>query len=315
MLSSDASMSSAKRFVVNAPTCNLDVALLRTFVATVDLGSVARAAERVGRSQPAASLQLKRLEEITGAPIFRKNGRGLALTESGDVLLGYARRLLELNDETVSAVTTMRLSGTVRLGVMQDFSDDWLTKVLVRFTRAHPTVVVEVKSDRSAVLNDAIARKQLDFIVTFGVGETPGAIELGRIPMNWIGAKDMLWRESPSVPLVLFDPPCEFRQVAVAALENAGTPWRLAFSSPSLSSQWSAVEAGLGVTLRTPIGLRPQLRTLGKVDGLPALPRSDLRVVLRSSQKRRDPSMLRLQEILVETIREKMQTELRSSAF
>lgn len=285
---------------------NLDVALLRSFVAVVDLGGVARAAERVGRSQPAVSLQLKRLEETVGAPLFRKNGRGVSLTESGDVLLGYARRLLDLNDETVTAVTTLNLSGTVRLGIAQDFADGWLTRVLARFARAHPSIVMEVKADRNAALLDGLARRQLDFALTFGEEGAHGALDLGPVAASWIGTRGFAWRDGGCVPLVAFEAPCEFRRLAVRALEEAGIPWRLAFSSPSLSSQWSAVEAGLGVSVRTAIGLRPPLAVLGAENGLPALSDTGLRVVLHRSGEKQSPPARKLEEILVDTIREQM---------
>ncbi|HKU94196.1 MAG TPA: LysR substrate-binding domain-containing protein [Vineibacter sp.] len=295
---------------IEATRVNLDVALLRTFVAVVDLGGVARAAQRVGRSQPAVSLQLRRLEDVTGAPLFQKNGRGLALTDGGDVLLSYARRLLELNDETVTAVTTLRLAGSVRLGISQDFADGWLTKILARFGRAHPSIVIEVKADRNAVLLDALARQKLDFALTFGEKNTRGAIDLGRVPMVWIGTNERSWQSADRVPLVVFEPPCEFRRVAVQALEAKGVPWRLAFSSPSLSSQWSAVEAGLGVTMRTPIGLRSPLIVLGDQDGLPPLPSGTLRLLLHHAEGKQSAAARKLQEILITTIREKLEADI-----
>ncbi len=295
---------------IEATRVNLDMALLRTFVAVVDLGGVARAAQRVGRSQPAVSLQLRRLEETTGAPLFQKNGRGLALTEGGDVLLAYARRLLELNDETVTAVTTLRLAGSVRLGISQDFADGWLTKILARFARAHPSIVIEVKADRNAVLLDALARQQLDFALTFGDKNARGAIDLGRVPMVWIGSSDRSWQGADRIPLVLFEPPCEFRRVAVQTLEAKRMPWRLAFSSPSLSSQWSAVEAGLGVSVRTPIGLRSPLTILGDQDGLPPLSSGNLRLLLHHAEGKQSTAARKLQDILIATIREKLEADI-----
>ncbi len=120
-------------------TKNLDIETLRTLVAAMDLGSFARAAESVGRSQPAVSLQMKRLEQQVGHPILRKQGRGLALTETGDVVLAYARRILDLNDEALTAVKgTGVIAGTVRLGLPQDLAESWLPAVLARFARAHP---------------------------------------------------------------------------------------------------------------------------------------------------------------------------------
>src|SRR5476649_226989 len=119
---------------------NFDIAFLRSYVAGVDLGSYARAADKVGRSTSAVSAQLKKLEEQAGTPIFRKNGRGLALTDAGDTMLAYARRLLELNDEAATAIRGPALEGWVRLGLQDDFSESLLPEVLGRFARAHPKV-------------------------------------------------------------------------------------------------------------------------------------------------------------------------------
>src|SRR5262249_42036725 len=131
---------------------NLDLDVLRTFVTGLDLGSFAKAAERLGRSQSAISLQLRRLEETTGQTLLRKHGRGLALTHEGEIMLGYARRLLELNDEAVAALKKPSLEGHVRLGLPPDFAETWLPDVLGRFARAHPNVQVEARVDNNKAL-------------------------------------------------------------------------------------------------------------------------------------------------------------------
>lgn len=284
---------------------NLDIALLRTFVAVIDLGSLARAAERVHRSQPATSLQIKRLEDLIGSPLFRKAGRGLALTEQGDTLLDYARRLLELNDETVAAATTLRLAGSVRLGIVQDFTTA-LSSVLARFSRSHPSMIVEVKADRNAALKEALARKQLDLVLSFGDGSIRDVTVLGKVPMVWIGPSRFRLDGAETLPFVAFEPPCEFRKTALRALEAAGIRHRTAFSSPSLQSQWAAIEAGMGIGVRTEIGLPPKLAILGRREGLPPLPTID--VCLKTSGGKLDAPALKLQEIVVETTREQLNT-------
>ena len=129
------------------PTFDLDV--LRTLVAGVELGSFAKAADRVGRSTAAVSAQLKRLEAQAGAPVLRKSGRGMALTPAGEVLLGYARRLLELNDEAQRVLRGAELQGEVRLGLQEDFGEGLLARVLSGFSRAHPRVRVEARLARN----------------------------------------------------------------------------------------------------------------------------------------------------------------------
>lgn len=256
-----------------APT-NLELDLLRTFVTGLDLGSYAKAAERLGRSQSAISLQLRKLEEQTGRSLLRKQGRGLALTEEGEVMLSYARRLLELNDEAVAALQVPFLEGWVRLGLPQDFAESWLPDVLGRFARAHPQVRVEARVDRSATLLEAVNLGQLDLALTWSNGgeSTPRSENLGMLPLVWIGAPGYARNPEEPVPLVLFEQPCMFRHRGLAALDGAGLSWRLAFMSPSLSGLWAAVSAGLGVTLRTPEGLPPRVEVLNAAGaGLPSL--------------------------------------------
>ena len=131
---------------------NFDLDVLRTFVTGIELGSFARAADRLGRSTSAVSAQLKKLEEQAGTPVLRREGRGMALTESGETLLGYARRLLELNDEAASALRGATLEGRVRLGMQEDFGETLLPALLGRFARAHPKVRIEVRTARNQEL-------------------------------------------------------------------------------------------------------------------------------------------------------------------
>ncbi len=123
-----------------------DLDVLRTFATGMELGNFAKAADRLARSTSAVSAQLKKLEEQAGTPIFRKAGRGLALTEAGETMLAYARRLLDLNDEAAVAVQNVELEGWVRLGLQEDFGENLLPDVLGRFARAHPKVRIEARS-------------------------------------------------------------------------------------------------------------------------------------------------------------------------
>src|SRR5215467_5845315 len=147
---------------MTVPT-NLDLDVLRTFVTGLDLGSYAKAADRLGRSQSAISL------------LLRKQGRGLALTQEGEIMLGYARRLLELNDEAVAALKQPSLQGQVRLGLQPDFAETWLPDVLGRFARAHPGVHVEARVDRNTALLDALGRGELDLTLAWHGGEAPAS--------------------------------------------------------------------------------------------------------------------------------------------
>jgi DNA-binding transcriptional LysR family regulator len=261
---------------------NLDMDALRTFVAGMELGSFARAAERIGRSTSAVSAQLKKLEEQSGIPLVRKAGRGLALTDGGEALLSYARRLLELNDEAVNAVRGAELEGWVRLGLQEDFGEAVLPQVLGRFARAHPKVRIEGRIGRNKDLLDGIAAGRLDIALAWGGGGPRRGVErIAEVPLCWLGPADgaLSWTpdDGEPVPLVALEAPCLLRTIACDRLDRQGLSWRLAFISPSLGGLWAATAAGLGVALRTTIGLPRGVRPLDPADhGLPALPRLGL---------------------------------------
>ncbi|WP_248803041.1 LysR substrate-binding domain-containing protein [Pseudomonas sp. MWU13-2100] len=255
------------------PTFDLDV--LRTFVAGVELGSFAKAAERLGRSTSAVSAQLKKLETQVGSAVLVKSGRGLILSAAGESLLSHARRLLELNDEIFSNLQGARIEGTVRIGLQDDFSEHLLSDVLRRFSRLHPQVSLEVSIARNAELLAMIENDRLDLALAWETGSsTAHATRLGETQMHWIGP-----RESPAsspaahlpLPLVVFDAPCLLRSTATHALDRARIPWRVALTSPSVSGIWAAVAAGLGVTLRTRIGLPTRLAVIESLPPLPML--------------------------------------------
>jgi DNA-binding transcriptional LysR family regulator len=291
---------------------NLDLDVLRSFVAGIELGSYARAADHLGRSTSAVSAQLKKLEEQAGIAVFRKAGRGLALTEAGETLLTYARRLLDLNDEAVTAIGGGDLVGHVRFGVQEDLGETLLPEILGRFARAHPKARIEARLSRNADLLRRLAVAELDLAVTWG-DATGGTLQgmlgehLADVPMRWIGPAnralaDALTPGGEPLPLVMIEAPCLFRTLATEMLDRAGIPWRIAVTSASLSGLWAAIAGGLGVTLRTPIGLPDQLKALDGASGLPiALPSVPL--LLHRTQAQQNPALDRLSEIMRDSLR------------
>jgi DNA-binding transcriptional LysR family regulator len=243
---------------------------------------------------------MRRLEERVGRPLFRREGRGLALTDAGDVVLGYARQILELNDQAVAAARGIAIGGSVRFGVPQDFGDSWLPGVLARFSRAHPSVLIEVRVDRANKLVERIAEGGLDLALMWGNPSVANTVTVQRLPMVWIGLKGYAVPRGTPVPLALFDSPCVFRQPGIEALERTHRPWRLAFTSPSLSGLWAAAAAGLGVTVRTPLGLPSPLTVLGKSNVLPKLPQ--IALSLYTAQPEPPQAVARLREILIEEL-------------
>lgn len=288
---------------------NLDLDVLRTFVTGVELGSFAKAAERLARSSSAVSSQLKKLEGQAGTTLLRKDGRGLGLTDAGEAMLGYARRLLALNDEAVDAIAGQQLEGWVRLGLQEDFGETLLSGVLGRFARAHPRIRVEARIARNAELLDGVASGRLDLALAWQDGaRLPHSETIAELPMCWIGSatERHLVRAPPDpLPLVSLEAPCVMRRAATDALDQAGVPWRIAFVSQSLGGIWAAAAAGLGITVRTEIGLPSSVEIRREVDwGLPALPR--LSLALCRSDAEPGPAAARLAAILSEAVRERI---------
>jgi DNA-binding transcriptional LysR family regulator len=283
---------------------NLDIAALRTLVIGMDLGSFAKAADRVGRSTSAVSAQIKKLEEQAGAPLFKKSGRGLALTDAGEIMLDYARRLVGLNDEAAVATRGLDMEGWIRLGLQEDFGEALLPQLLGRFARAHPKVRIEARVARNTELQERFDTGQLDLALLWNstteiegtraraarpdAGAARGPVErLARPRMCWIGSSALPWRAESGepLPLIAFDRPCQFTHAATTALDRARIPWRLVFTSPSLNGLWAAAAAGLGINVRTPYGLPASVRPLdAKAAGLPALPAIPLLLLKRPGE-------------------------------
>lgn len=283
---------------------NFDIDALRSFSEAMQLGSFSKAADKLARSTSALSAQLRKLEEQAGTPLVRKQGRGLALTEAGEVLLGYARRMLALNDEAALAVGGLAVQGSVRLGMQEDFSDQVLTEVLGRYARSHPWLRMDVRVTRNAELLRQVQAGELDLALAWdAAGGAPRAERLGALPMLWIGSADAArpaW-DGNAVPLVVLDAPCVMRAAATAALDRAGIPWRIVFTSPSLAGVWSAVAAGLGVTVRTRFGMGARVAAVG---GLPPLP--ELALALHRADDELPRACLRLHDILRASLMESL---------
>jgi DNA-binding transcriptional LysR family regulator len=293
------------------PRINLDIDVLRTLVAAYQLGGFNRAAEQVGRSQSAISQQIHKLEERIGQPLFRKQGRGLALTEAGEIILAYAHRMLDLNDEAVTAVTGLAVDGAVRFGMPGDFAETWLPAALGRFKRAHPTVRVEATVDRNTSLIERLNKGQIDLALILGLETDARAEALAKFPMTWIRSGNTILNGDEPVPLAVFEQPCFFRTAAIAALDAAGIPWRIVFTSPSLAGLWAAVDAGLGITVRTSISAPAHLVNVGDRLRLPKLP--TVKLSLHCAGRGLTPASARLRDILLETLPDELASKRQST--
>ncbi|MBH1928234.1 LysR substrate-binding domain-containing protein [Serratia rubidaea] len=246
----------------------LDLDALRSFVVGIESGSFALAAKRLCRSTSAVSAQLKKLEMQCGVALVVKNGRRLALTQHGEIVLGYARRMLALNDEAQRALQGELLQGEIRIGMQEDFGESLMPGMLGQLKRHHPGLRISARIDRNHALLSGLAEKTLDMALMWQP-DTPlqdGRL-LGRCQLEWVYHReldiDALLAQGEPLPLVMFASPCLMRARATACLDRAGIPWRVMFVSHSLSGIWAAVQAGLGITVRTRIGMPDNLRIAG----------------------------------------------------
>ncbi|MNK78856.1 HTH-type transcriptional regulator CysL [compost metagenome] len=249
---------------------NLDLDALRSYVVGMECGNFALAAQRLCRSTSAVSAQLKKLEQQCGTALVARSGRHLIPTPQGELLLGYGKRLLDLNDEAMRALKGELLQGEIRLGVQEDFGESLLPAVLGPFCRLHPGLRMTTRIDRNGPLTKGIREGSLDMALTWQPqDEGMDARLIDLVPLQWIAHPDweltpLLARGEP-LPLVVFDAPCLMRSRATRALDEAGIPWRIAFTSQSLAGIWAALQAGLGLTVRSTLGMPASLVTLGSV--------------------------------------------------
>lgn len=252
---------------------NLDLDILRTLVTTHDVGGFAQAADRLGRTPSAISLQMKRLQEELGTPLFRRHGRALKLTEAGQTTLGYARRMLALNDDLLQTMRGVTLAGTVRVGAPQDFASV-LPDALHQFSALYPRTQVELRIEGNGALIEALDKGQLDIALTIGFADRKEVLLLGELPVVWISSRAFRMQDG-SLPLAVLGPQCAFRRAAVKELEAAGIAHHIAATSPSLDGLWAALQGGLGITARTAIQLPAPLvadRLPHRLPGLPIFP-------------------------------------------
>jgi DNA-binding transcriptional LysR family regulator len=251
---------------------NLDLDLIRTFVTIADTRSFTRTGERLGRTQSAISLQVRRLEDRLGVRLLARDPRRVGLTEAGESFLPKARRLLRVNDEIIAEVTGEDLEGEVRLGAPEDFATVHLPDILGAFARAHPRVALAVTCDLTLNLLDRLQAGALDLAL---VKREPLGPDLGvrvwREPLVWVAADRAVLKPEAPAPLVIAPAPCVYRRRAVAALEARGRTWRAAYTSPSLAGQHAALRAGLGLTVLPREMVPDDLVLLGEADGLPPL--------------------------------------------
>lgn len=253
-------------------TTLLDVDQLRTFVAIAETGSFTRAAEIVHKTQSAVSMQMKRLEERIARPLFARDGRQSKLTEDGERLLDYARRIVKLNVEAVSAFGDEELSGRVRLGVPDDYADRYLPEIMARFSRVYPGVELTVFCEPSSDLILRLDRNEIDIAIVTSCGAYRASEIFRQEKLLWVTSSRHATHLDTPLPLALGRPSCNWREAAIDGLDSMGRTHRLLFSSGNAGAISAAVLAGLAVSVLPTSGLRPGMRVLTPADGFPELP-------------------------------------------
>lgn len=254
----------------------VDPDLLRTFVLIVEGSSFTRAADRIGRTQSAVSMQIKRLEDVLGQTLLVRTPRGVQPTPQGIWLLERARALLMLNDEIVSNFRSPPMVGTVRLGTPDDYALNWLPNILARFAEAHPAVELDVTCMNSDVLAQQIQEGRLDLSLISEGQEPRGwpAQRIWRGPLRWVGSPSHALHKRDPLPLALSRPDnsCIWRHAALSALRAQGRAPRVTYNSATQTGCFTVALAGLAITVSTPCTLPQGLSWLGDTEGLPPLP-------------------------------------------
>lgn len=255
---------------MNKLPLTFDLDALRSFVTGIECGSFAQAAGRLCRSTSAVSAQLKKLEQQCGTALVEKRGRHLALTQNGEIIMGYARRLLALNDEAQRVLQGELLQGEIRIGMQEDFGESLMPGILGEFKRHHPGMRIIARVDRNRALLNALNDNMLDMALLWQPESAQREGKpIGQSRLEWITHPQLdiaaLLAEGKPLPLVMLDSPCLMRSRAIDCLDRANIAWQVVFISHSLSGIWAAVQAGLGVTVRTRIGMPGNLRVAGSL--------------------------------------------------
>lgn len=258
----------------------IDLALLQTFVSVVDSGGFTRAGDRVNRTQSTVSQQIKKLEDQVGRALLvrQRACRSIQLTEDGERLLGYARRLLGLAREVGDMMSCAESRGVVSLGVPEDFPIDQLISLITGFNERFPGIRLDISNGLSINLISQMERRELDLAMVkrnMGEGE---AVATWSENLSWVAGANLLL-EQEVIPLVVYAPGCLYRERAIRALELAGKRWRIAFASPSLTSIQAAVSANIGLSLLPGNAIRSDHRIVSVELGLGAPSPTELALI------------------------------------
>ncbi len=257
----------------------LDIDSLQTFLAVVDTGSFTRASGQVHKTQSAVSMQIKRLEEHLGQSLFHREGRSVSLSEHGERLLAYARRIVELSNQTLAAFSNDVLHGTVCIGTPDDYANRYLPEILAKFAVSNPLVEVTVVCEPSSNLLELISKNELDLAIVTQDSRMGNSEILRKEPVHWVTSDRHVTHEEPVLPVAFGRQACLWRQWGLAALGRVGRRHRLLYSSWSTMVLASAVLSGLAVSVLPESAVQPGMRILGEKDGFPDLPDGEIALI------------------------------------
>ncbi len=281
---------------------DLQIDWLKCFVATVDAGSLSSAAAEVHRSQSAVSMQIKKLEQAVGHALLRRGPRLLELTPEGRTLLGFARRMLDLQAEAQAALQAEAVTGVVRLGVPDDYASKYLTPVLRRFAPRYGGVEIQLDCEQSTALIPRVQRGELDLALVSRDHARRGTL-LFHEPMVWVGSPQFeVWARDP-LPIAVYEAASLGRRSAINALALQGRPYKIVYNSSNLAGQIAAVDSGLAIAALTQCSAPAHLQVLGLAQGLGPLAPMEV-AVYRSQASRGNKAVDSLQRMLVQTLRQ-----------
>lgn len=259
---------------------DIDTITLKSFIAISELGSFSEAALSIGRTQSAVSLQIKKLEETLGCNLFDRSKHKPVLTAQGEMLLGYAKQIIQLQSEAYSRLREPDMKGSIRLGTPEDFATHYLPDILSKFTKQHPYVQLNVACELTLNLIAGFKRREHDIIlVKRDPNKVKGGTRVWREPLVWAAAQG--WQPESTLSLVLSPSPCIYRARAISALQRVNKKSHISYTSPSLAGTIAAVKAGLGMTV-LPANMLPQgiVPVRGKLK-LPHLVDAEIALIMR----------------------------------
>jgi DNA-binding transcriptional LysR family regulator len=287
----------------------LDTDQLRSFLAIVDSGSFTKAAERVHKTQSAVSMHIRRLEEQLGCALFVKQGRGARLTDEGEKLIEFARRIVQVEAGAFAALSRKGLRGSARLGIPDDYAESFLADILARFNRRHPLVEVSVVCEASTDLAPQVAAGALDLALITDHEGLKGLELLREEPLVWVASERFQVEEGTPIPLALGSTTCCWRRATEQALTTvAAGVTRARVYSKNFSAIGTVLRAGLAATILPASLVGPGLKRLGRAEGLPELPLNRMGLIHAPGRPSEEA------KALADAIRETIVSEARQAA-